>query len=204
MAEKSPLRRWKRFLPAFGAIDAAIEAATKGCSRDKYREVRVELVEMLCDAADNNSDSDEPAEGLRQLLDEAMVEALETLRVVAATPTVLETTHVIKAVGDLRGHESGRVRGLAYSILGGWTASTNRAISRCRAILQKLSQMQQEHEALSVPVPPDLQVQGDKKQPFATNLQVQGDKKQAAKIRTSASSKEDDVSRRRRRSRSRP
>lgn len=65
MAEKSPLRRWKRFLPAFGAIDAAIEAATKGCSRDKYREVRVELVEMLCDAADNNSDSDEPAEGLR-------------------------------------------------------------------------------------------------------------------------------------------
>lgn len=133
-----------------------------------------------------------------------MVEALETLRVVAATPNVLETTHVIKAVGDLRGHESGRVRGLAYSILGGWTASTNRAISRCRAILQKLSQMQQEHEALSVPVPPDLQVQGDKKQPFATNLQVQGDKKQAAKIRTSASSKEDDVSRRRRRSRSRP
>jgi len=25
MADKSPLRRWKRFFPAFGAIDAAIE-----------------------------------------------------------------------------------------------------------------------------------------------------------------------------------
>lgn len=161
MAEKSPLRRWKRFFSAFGAIDAAIEAATH-CSRDNHRQVRGDIVEILCDVTGN--DSVERAEWLCQLLDEAMVEALETLRVVEATPTLLATTNVIEAVGDLWSHESGRVRGLACSIIDGWTTSINGKISRCRAIFEKLSQIDQEQEAVCVPVDTDLPVQRDKKQ----------------------------------------
>jgi hypothetical protein len=161
MAEKSPLRRWKRFLPAFGAIDAAIEAATH-CSRDNHRQVRGDIVEILCDVTGN--DSVERAEWLCQLLDEAMVEALETLRVVEATPTLLATTNVIEAVGDLLSHESGRVRGLACTIIGVWTTFINGKISRCRVIFGKLSQIDQEQEAVCVPVATDLPVQRDKKQ----------------------------------------
>jgi hypothetical protein len=149
MAEKSSLRRLKRLLPAFAAIDAAIEAAT-GFSRDNIRQERGKLVEMLCDIITDN-DSVELAEGLCQLLDEAMVFALKRLRVVEATPTVLATTDAIKAVAGLRSHESGRVRGLACSIIGGWTTSINCDISTGRAILVKLSKMQQAHKALRVP-----------------------------------------------------
>ena len=121
MADKSQLRRWKRFFPAFGAIDAAIESAL-GCSRDKHRRVRGDLVEKLCDcdaAGDGGG-----AEALCLLLDQAMVEALQTLRLVPATPAMLtSTTDVAGAVADLRGHGSGRVRALARRVLDGSSAT---------------------------------------------------------------------------------
>ncbi|XP_002451726.1 uncharacterized protein LOC8071639 [Sorghum bicolor] len=126
MADKSPLRRWKPFFPAFGAIDASIEAAApECCSRDKYRQVRGEIVELLCDcdAADGGR-----AEELCRLLDVAMAEALETLRVVPVTPAMLTTTDVARAVGGLLGHECGRVRGLARAVVSGWRASLEAAL----------------------------------------------------------------------------
>jgi len=151
MADKSPLRRWKRFFPAFGAIDAAIESAL-GCSRDKHRRVRGDLVEKLCDcdaAGDGGG-----AEALCLLLDQAMVEALQTLRLVPATPAMLtSTTDVAGAVADLRGHGSGRVRALARRVLDGWRASVERDLARARAALEALSRIPREDE-MAAAAPP--------------------------------------------------
>jgi hypothetical protein len=143
------LRRWKPFFPAFGVIDTAIEAATEGCSRDKYREVRSHLVEMLCDAADN--DDDVRAEGLCRLLDRAMAEALLTLQSVPipVTPTMLAATDVAKTVGGLLRHEAGWVRALARGILAQWRASIEAEAASTeaeRAALDTLLQMLCEHE----------------------------------------------------------
>jgi hypothetical protein len=107
------LRRWKSFFPAFAAIDTAIETATGARSRDKFRQLRSELVEMLCDAADDDADR---VKGLCQLLDSAMAEALLTLHVVPVTTT----TGVDKAVEGLLSHEDGKVRALARGILIKW------------------------------------------------------------------------------------
>ncbi|KAJ1263728.1 hypothetical protein BS78_09G208400 [Paspalum vaginatum] len=147
MASRGPLRRWKRFLPAFGAIDATIESAL-GCSRDECRRVTGDLVETLCecDAADA-----ERADELCALLDQVMVEALKTLRLVAVTPTMLTSTDITRAVGDLRGHKSGMVGGLARTIFAEWRASIEDDVSRATAALEKLSQMPQEqHEAVGI------------------------------------------------------
>ncbi|OEL17178.1 hypothetical protein BAE44_0021803 [Dichanthelium oligosanthes] len=149
MADKSPLRRWKCFLPAFGAIDAAIESAL-GSSRDEYKKMRGDLVEILCDAG---ADS-ERAEGLCLLLDQAMAEALQTLRLVPVTPTMLTSTDIAKAVADLRRHESGRVRGLAVAIFDGWRTSIEGDLSRVRAALEKLSQIPQEDETVAAAAAP--------------------------------------------------
>ncbi|XP_025815628.1 uncharacterized protein LOC112892714 [Panicum hallii] len=151
MADRSPLRRWKRFFPAFGAIDAAIESAL-ACSRDKYRRVRGDLVEKLCDAGDDGGA--ERAEGLCLLLDQTMVEALQTLRLVPVTPTMLTSTDVAKAVAGLRGHESGRVRGLARRVFDGWRASIEGDLARVRAALETLSRIPQEDETVPVSAPP--------------------------------------------------
>jgi hypothetical protein len=111
------LRRWKSFFPAFAAIDTAIETATGARSRDKFRQLRSELVEMLCDAADDDVDR---VKGLCRLLDSAMAEALLTLHVVPVTTTMLTTTGVDKAVEGLLSHEDGKVRALARGILIKW------------------------------------------------------------------------------------
>jgi hypothetical protein len=87
------LRRWKSFFPAFAAIDTAIETATGARSRDKFRQLRSELVEMLCDAADDDADR---VKGLCRLLDAAMAEALLTLHVV---PVHLDQVGARRRVG---------------------------------------------------------------------------------------------------------
>jgi hypothetical protein len=140
------LRRWKPFFPAFGAIDTAIEAATEGCSRDKYRQVRSDLVEMLCDC-----DDDVRAEGLCRLLDRAMAEALLTLRAVPVpvTPTMLAATDITKAVGGLLRHEAGWVRALARGILAQWSSSIEAEAASTEAegaALDTLLQILCEHE----------------------------------------------------------
>ena len=71
------LRRSKPFLAAFPLIDAAIEGAG-GLSRDEFRSARARIVELLCDAAND----DEKVEGFCELLDEAMAGSLATLRAV--------------------------------------------------------------------------------------------------------------------------
>ncbi|PUZ57109.1 hypothetical protein GQ55_5G401700 [Panicum hallii var. hallii] len=152
MADRSPLRRWKRFFPAFGAIDAAIESAL-GCSRDKYRRVRGDLVEKLCDAG-HDGGAERADEGLCLLLDQTMVEALQTLRLVPVTPTMLTSTDVAKAVAGLRGHESERVRGLARRVFDGWRASIEGDLARVRAALETLSRIPQEDETVPVSAPP--------------------------------------------------
>ncbi|KAF8716740.1 hypothetical protein HU200_025825 [Digitaria exilis] len=97
-----PLRRWKRFLAAFGAIDAAIEAAGPDISRDEFRRARCVLVERLCDA----SDEDERDE-LCGHLDTAMVQSLLTLQMVPVAPAMLARTELVPAV---RRPEAARVR----------------------------------------------------------------------------------------------
>ncbi|XP_062208399.1 probable mediator of RNA polymerase II transcription subunit 26a [Phragmites australis] len=153
MAGQSPLRRWKRFFEAFDAIDAAIEAADPGASRAEHCRARGDLVEMLCDAAD---DDGERAEGLCLLLDDAMALALETLRVVPVTPAMLTTTNIARAVGDLRKHDSERVRCLARDIFGGWRATIEGHLSTVRAALEKLSQIPPERKAVAPPFTGDV------------------------------------------------
>ena len=183
------LRRWKPFFPAFGAIDTAIEAATKGCSRDKYRQVRSDLVEMLCDCDAAGSDDDVRAEGLCRLLDRAMAEALLTLRAipVPVTPTMLAATDVAKAVGGLLRHEAGWVRALARGILAQWSSSIEAEAASTEvkgAALDTLLQILCEHE-VAAPVTGGCVSSGGPEM-----IVLQADSiKQAAKI--SAQAKED-------------
>ncbi|CAM0909580.1 unnamed protein product [Alopecurus aequalis] len=111
---QGPLRRWKRFLGAFESVDAAIEAFDPDLSRDEFRRARVKIVEMLCDAVDDNH-----AEQLCLVLDDVMAESLETLRLIPAMPTVHATTDLAKSICALREHQSERVRALASGILRG-------------------------------------------------------------------------------------
>ncbi|RLM85293.1 hypothetical protein C2845_PM04G31400 [Panicum miliaceum] len=113
------LRRWKPFLGAFPHIDTAIEAADADglLSRDEIRSARSRIVEMLCDAADND---DEKAEGFCVLLDEAMAASLATLRAVPSERIALASDDLVGAVGALmRDHASERVRGLARDVVRG-------------------------------------------------------------------------------------
>jgi hypothetical protein len=177
MADKSPLRRWKPFFPAFGAIDACIEAAApEGCSRDKYRQVRGDIVEMLCDAAGDEDDDDGRAEELCRLLDVAMAEALETLRVVPVTPAMLTTTDVAKAVGGLLGHESVRVRGLARAVVSGWRASLEAALGTLLQISLD------EHEVAAAAPPVTGCVPSAEALPLRRHWFKAGDIKQAARM----------------------
>ncbi|KAF8698460.1 hypothetical protein HU200_035200 [Digitaria exilis] len=139
MAGKSPLRRWKPFFPAFGIIDAAIEASVvPALSRDKVRSARDEVVEMLrgVPAADAR-DSEE----FCVLLDGFMAESLLTLRAVPAeaVPRVLASSaDLAKAVGALRRHESDRIRGLARDVIRGWTVAVEEDIARTSAAMKRL------------------------------------------------------------------
>lgn len=177
MADKSPLRRWKPFFPAFGAIDAGIEAAgPEGCSRDMYRQVRGDIVEMLCDAA---GDDDGRAEELCRLLDVAMAEALETLRVVPVTPAMLTTTDVAKAVHGLQRHESARVSGLARAVMSAWRASLEAALG----MVPQTSRDDDEVVTAAAGAPPVTGcIRSGGRVPETTLVQAGGVKQQAARI----------------------
>ncbi|XP_062230163.1 uncharacterized protein LOC133927788 [Phragmites australis] len=146
MAGQSALRRWKPFFAAFGHVDAAIEDAGPGLSRDKFRLVRGQIVELLCDASDDGK-----AEELCLVLDDAMALSLVTLQAVPAevVPRILASSaDLAKAIAALRDHESERVRGLARDVVRGWRASIEDEINRAEAAMEKL-------DALPEPLPPE-------------------------------------------------
>ncbi|CAL5012460.1 unnamed protein product [Urochloa decumbens] len=129
------LRRLKPLLSAFEYIDAAIEAADAAPgSRDAFRSGRERIVEMVCDVAEDDEGGGEKAEGLCALLDEAMGEALATLRAVPAEKITLESGDLVGAVGALtREHPSERVRGLAEDVARGWRVAVTAEVDRARA-----------------------------------------------------------------------
>ncbi|KAF0932925.1 hypothetical protein E2562_013124 [Oryza meyeriana var. granulata] len=145
MAAQGPLRRWKRFLPAFSSVDAAIEAAEPGLSRVEFREARLKILEMLCDC--DSAADDAVAERLCVVLDEVMVESLLTLEMVPTMPKTLASTDLAKDVGALRNHESGRVRGLATGIVRRWRASVKADLSKAVAAMEKLAEVLEPDEA---------------------------------------------------------
>ncbi|RCV13809.1 hypothetical protein SETIT_2G376000v2 [Setaria italica] len=127
------LRRWKPFLDAFPLIDTAIEAADADglLSRGEIRSARSRIIEMLCDAADD----DDKAEALCALLDEAMAGSLGTLRAVPVERIALASGDgLVGAVVALtRDHASERVRGLARDVVRGWRAGAVAEFARARA-----------------------------------------------------------------------
>uniref|UniRef100_A0A0D9VTF5 TFIIS N-terminal domain-containing protein n=1 Tax=Leersia perrieri TaxID=77586 RepID=A0A0D9VTF5_9ORYZ len=134
MAAQGPLRRWKRFLPAFASVDDAIEAANPAISRAEFRNASFKILEML----DNETD---PANAQKfcVVLDDVMVESLRTLEMVAVKPKLLASTELARDIGDLRNHESERVRGLATGIVRGWRASVKADLIKATAAMEKLS-----------------------------------------------------------------
>ncbi|KAM0849747.1 hypothetical protein ACQ4PT_053544 [Festuca glaucescens] len=137
---QSPLRRWKRFFPAFDSIDAAMEAFDPvALSRRELRSARGDIVERLCDA-----DDDDQAERLCLQLDDVMAESLETLRLVPLMPTVLAKTGLAKCVCALqKNHESERVRLLAGGIVTAWRASVQDDAAKVREAMPKLDNLSQ-------------------------------------------------------------
>ncbi|KAF7103489.1 hypothetical protein CFC21_104477 [Triticum aestivum] len=133
--QSSPLRRWKRFFRAFDSVDAAIniKPSDPDHSRGELRRARVDIVEQLCDAAD-----DDQAERLCRILDDHMAESLETLRLVPVMPNLLVSTDLGKSVCALRRHESERVRVLARGLVSGWRASMQDELAKVRHALHKL------------------------------------------------------------------
>jgi hypothetical protein len=95
---QSPLRRWKRFFGAFDSVDAAIVASDPALSRNEFRQIRGDVVELLCDC----DADDHRAEQFCLVLDDMMAESLETLKLVPATPAVLATADLAKSVEALR------------------------------------------------------------------------------------------------------
>ncbi|KAF0903865.1 hypothetical protein E2562_029954 [Oryza meyeriana var. granulata] len=136
MAAQGPLRRWKHFLPAFASIDAAIEAVDPGISRVEFRDARLNILEMLCDATDGAV-----GEQICVVLDEVMIESLLTLEMVPAMPKRLASTDLAKDVGALRKNESERVRSLATGIVRGWRASVKDDLAKAVAAMEKLAQV---------------------------------------------------------------
>ena len=131
------LRRSKPFLAAFPLIDAAIEGAG-GLSRDEFRSARARIVELLCDAADD----DGKVEGFCELLDEAMAESLATLRAVPAEKIELASGDLVGAVGALmKDHPSERVRELARDVVRGWRAGVKAELARARAAMDMLDDL---------------------------------------------------------------
>ncbi|CAO2194973.1 unnamed protein product [Urochloa humidicola] len=136
-----PLRRWKPFLAAFAEIDAAVEAAGGGISRDEFRRARCAIVERLCDTPDGEED-EAAGEQLCRCLDAAMAESLLTLRVVPIAPATLATTELVPAVRALmKRHECERVRGLASDVLCGWRAAAERDLVKVRAAADRVARI---------------------------------------------------------------
>ncbi|PUZ51452.1 hypothetical protein GQ55_6G188100 [Panicum hallii var. hallii] len=134
------LRRSKPFLAAFPLIDAAIEGAGAGgvLSRDEFQSARARIVELLCDAADD----DEKVEGFCELLDEAMAGSLATLRAVPPEKIELASGDLVGAVGALmKDHPSERVRELARDVVRGWRAGVKAELARARAAMDVLDSL---------------------------------------------------------------
>ncbi|CAD6266122.1 unnamed protein product [Miscanthus lutarioriparius] len=129
----SLLRRWRPFYSAFGAIDDAIEEAG-GHPRATFRDVRVRILQLLRGATD-----DGVAEQLCGALDEAMAEALETLRVAPVPHSVLASTDLERTVGALEKHGSARIRRLAGDVVRGWRAANVTTTTAVKEELEKLS-----------------------------------------------------------------
>ena len=130
----SLLRRWRPFYGAFGAIDDAIEEAG-GHPRAAFRDVRVRILQLLRGATD-----DGVAEQLCGALDEAMAEALETLRVAPVPHRALASTDLARTVGALLDkHGSARIRRLAGDVVRGWKAANVTATTAVKEELDKLS-----------------------------------------------------------------
>jgi hypothetical protein len=129
----SLLRRWRPFYGAFGAIDDAIEEAG-GHPRAAFRDVRVRIVQLLRGAAD-----DGVAEQLCGALDDAMVEALETLRVAPVPHSALASTDLARTVGALENHGSARIRRLAGDVVRGWRAANVATTTAVKEEADKLS-----------------------------------------------------------------
>ncbi|KAL6603576.1 hypothetical protein ACP70R_043937 [Stipagrostis hirtigluma subsp. patula] len=149
MAERTPLRRWKRFLPTFDAIDAAVEVSDPAVSRthDQIRRARGRIVEALRRAPD-----DGVAEQICLVLDDAMAESLVTLRAAPVTASALASTDLAMAVAALGDHESARIRRLARDVVRRWRASVEGDIARARAAMEaldKLSDVKLPPESLS-------------------------------------------------------
>ncbi|KAG0515847.1 hypothetical protein BDA96_10G312500 [Sorghum bicolor] len=128
-----PLRRWRPFYGAFGAIDDAIEEAG-GHPRAAFKDVRVRILQLLRAATD-----DGVAEQLCGALDEAMAEALETLRVAPVPHGLLASTDLARTVGALEKHGSPRIRRLAGDVVRGWTAGNVATTTAVKEELGKLS-----------------------------------------------------------------
>ncbi|KAG8090836.1 hypothetical protein GUJ93_ZPchr0011g28083 [Zizania palustris] len=139
--EQGVLRRWKRFVPVFASIDAAIEATDPGMCRAEFRGARSKILKMLGDTTD-----DAVAEKLCVVLDEVMIESLLTLKLVPVMPTMLSSTDLVKDFDDLMKHESERVRGLATVIVDDWKASVKSELDKAEAAMAKLSQVLQPEE----------------------------------------------------------
>ncbi|KAL6603580.1 hypothetical protein ACP70R_043941 [Stipagrostis hirtigluma subsp. patula] len=138
MAGETTLRRWKRFLPTFDAIDAAVEVSDPAVRRthDKIRRARGQIVEALRRAPD-----DGVAEELCLLLDDAMAESLVTLQAAPVTASALASTDLARAVAALGQDESARIRRLARDVVRGWRASVEGDIARARAAMEALDKL---------------------------------------------------------------
>ncbi|KAL6873691.1 hypothetical protein ACP4OV_013773 [Aristida adscensionis] len=138
-AQQSPLGRWKRFLPAFCAIDAAVEASGSPAARRTHgeiRRVRGQIVDELRGAPDDGA-----AEELCRVLDDVMAESLATLRVLPVAASALASADLATAVGALAAHESARVRGLARDVVRGWRASVEGDIASAQAAMEALDKL---------------------------------------------------------------
>ncbi|XP_051201659.1 uncharacterized protein [Lolium perenne] len=148
---QSPLRRWKPFFRAFDSIDADMEAFDPvEFSRREFRTARGDIVERLCDAAD-----DDQAERLCLLLDDVMAESLETLRLLPLMPTVLAKTDLAKCVRALhKDHESERVRVLAGGIVAAWGASVQDDDAKVKVATHKMENLPQQLKTMDHPMQP--------------------------------------------------
>ncbi|XP_066379018.1 uncharacterized protein [Miscanthus floridulus] len=127
-----PLRRWRPFYGAFGAIDDAIEKAG-GHPRAAFRDVRIRILQLLRGATD-----DGVAEQLCGALDEAMAEALETLRVAPVPHSALSSTDLTRAIDALGNHGSPRIRRLVGDVVRGWRPANVATTTAVKEELDKL------------------------------------------------------------------
>lgn len=172
----SLLRRWRPFYSAFGAVDEAIEEA--GHPRAAFLDVRARIVQLLRGAVD-----DGVAEQLCAVLDDAMVEALETLRVAPVPHKALASTDLARAVRALEKHGSARIRTLAGDVVRGWTTAIDGATATAEEELHKLSDDRIPRQGMSTAVKKPVDAQSEKmktKKPIVTQSEKIEDTKPIA------------------------